>query len=89
MSNEPGESSEVSNEPERRLHSVSLCVCVRAVVVVVVVAAHSCFRRRHGGLTKKREVENFTNDTPPEKGFWTSRTVRFPPASGVSVLFFL
>ena len=33
---------------------------------------------------------NLTNDTPPKKGFWTPpRTVRFPPPSGVSALFFL
>ena len=35
-------------------------------------------------------MENLTNDTPPKKGFWTPpRTVRFPPPSGVSTLFFL
>ena len=35
-------------------------------------------------------MENLTNDTPPKKGFWTPpRTVRFPPPSGVSALFFL
>ena len=35
-------------------------------------------------------MENLTNDTPPKKGFWTPpRTVRFPPPSGVSPLFFL
>ena len=34
-------------------------------------------------------MENLTNDTPPKKGFWTPlRTVRFPPPSGVSALFF-
>ena len=39
---------------------------------------------------KKRGVENLTNDTPPKKGLWTpARTVRFPPPSGVSALFFL
>ena len=42
------------------------------------------------GGGKKRGVENLTNDTPPKKGFWTPpRTVRFPPPSGVSALFFL
>ena len=41
-----------------------------------------------GGGGKKRGVENLTNDTPPR--FWTPpRTVRFPPPSGVSALFFL
>ena len=45
---------------------------------------------RHGGGGKKRGVENLTNDTPPKKGFWTPlRTVRFPPPSRVSALFFL
>ena len=35
-------------------------------------------------------MENLTNDTPPKNGFWTPpRTVRFPPPSGVSALFFL
>ena len=35
-------------------------------------------------------VENLTNDTPPKQGFWTPpRTIRFPPLSGVSALFFL
>ena len=35
-------------------------------------------------------MENLMNDTPPKKGFWTPpRTVRFPPPSGVSALFFL
>ena len=48
------------------------------------------FRGRHGGVEKRRGVENLTNDTPPKKGFWTPpRTVRFPPPSGVSTLFFL
>ena len=38
---------------------------------------------------KKRGVENLTNDTSPKKGFWTPPcTVRFPPLSGVSALFF-
>ena len=47
-------------------------------------------RGLHGGGWKKRGVENLTNDTPPKKGFWTPpRTVRFPPPSGVSALFFL
>ena len=47
-------------------------------------------RGRHWGGGKKRGVENLTNDTPPKKGFWTPpRTVRFPPPSGVSALFFL
>ena len=42
------------------------------------------------GGWKKRGEENLTNDTPPKKGFWTPpRTVRFPPPSGVSALFFL
>ena len=37
-----------------------------------------------------RGVENLTNDTPPKKGFLDPpRTVRFPPPSGVSDLFFL
>ena len=48
------------------------------------------FRGRHGGVEKMSGVENLTNDTPPKKGVWTpSRTVRFPPPSGVSALFFL
>ena len=35
-------------------------------------------------------MENLTNGTPPKKGFWTPpRTVRSPPPSGVSALFFL
>ena len=47
-------------------------------------------RGRHGGGGKRRGVENLTNDTPPKRGFWTPpRTVRFPPPSGVSALFFL
>ena len=47
-------------------------------------------RGRHGGGGKRRGVENLTNDTPPKKGFWTPPpTVRFPPPSGVSALFFL
>ena len=42
------------------------------------------------GGGEKRGVENLTNDTPPKNGFWTPpRTVRFPPPSGVSALFFL
>ena len=42
------------------------------------------------GGGKKRGVGNLTNDTLPENGFWTPpRTVRFPPLSGVSALFFL
>ena len=42
------------------------------------------------GGGKKRGVENLTNDSPPKRGFWTPpRTVRFPPPSGVSALFFL
>ena len=48
------------------------------------------FQRTPWGGGKKRGVENLTNDTPPKKGFWTpARTVRFPPPSGVSALFFL
>ena len=48
------------------------------------------FRGRHGGNGKKRGEENLTKDTPPKMGFWTPpRTVRFPPPSGVSALFFL
>ena len=51
-------------------------------------AANSGSNAFRGG--KKRGVENLTNDTPPKKGFWTPpRTVRFPPPSGVSALFFL
>ena len=47
-------------------------------------------QRTPWGGGKKRGVENLTNDTPPKKGFWTPpRTVRFPPPSGVSALFFL
>ena len=39
---------------------------------------------------KKRGLENLMNDTPPQKGFWTPpSSVRFPPLSGVSALFFL
>ena len=42
------------------------------------------------GGWKKRGEENLTNDTPPKKGFWTPpRTVRFPPPSDVSAVFFL
>ena len=42
------------------------------------------------GGWKKRGVENLTNGTPTKKGFWTPPcTVRFPPPSGVSDLFFL
>ena len=48
------------------------------------------YQRTPWGGGKKRGVENLTNDTPPKKGFWTPpRTVRFPPPSGVSALFFL
>ena len=48
-------------------------------------------QRTPWGGGKKRGEENLTNDTPPKKGFWTPppRTVRFPPPSGVSALFFL
>ena len=47
-------------------------------------------QRTSWGGGKKRGVENLTNDTPPKKRFWTPpRTVRFPPLSGVSALFFL
>ena len=47
-------------------------------------------QRTPWGGGKRRGVENLTNDTPPKKGFWTPpRTVRFPPPSGVSALFFL
>ena len=47
-------------------------------------------QRTPWGGGKKRGVENLTKDTPPKKGFWTPpRTVRFPPPSGVSALFFL
>ena len=53
------------------------------------ILADFCQRTPWGG-GKKRGVENLTNDTPPKKGFWTPlRTVRFPPPSGVSALFFL
>ena len=46
------------------------------------------FRGRHGGW--KNEGGGKRYDTPPRKGFWTPPgTVRFPPPSGVSVLFFL
>ena len=42
------------------------------------------------GGWKKEGGGNLTNDTPPKKGFWTPpRTIRFPPPSGVSALFFL
>ena len=52
------------------------------------VCAHVSEDAMGGG--KRRGVENLTNDTPPKKGFWTPpRTVRFPPPSGVSALFFL
>ena len=48
------------------------------------------YQRTPWGGGKRRGVENLTNDTPPKKGFWTPpRTVRFPPPSGVSALFFL
>ena len=47
-------------------------------------------QRTPWGGGKGRGVENLTNDTPPKKGFWTPPpTVRFPPPSGVSALFFL
>ena len=47
------------------------------------------YQRTPWGGRKRRGVENLTNGTPPQKGFWTpSRTVRFPPPSGVSALFF-
>ena len=47
-------------------------------------------QRTPWGGGKKRGVENLTNDTPSKKGFWTPpRTVRFPPPSAVSALFFL
>ena len=47
-------------------------------------------QRTPWGGGKKRGVENLTNDAPPKTGFWTPpRTVRFPPPSGVSALFFL
>ena len=46
------------------------------------------------GGWKKEGGGKLTNDTPQKKkkrkGFWTPpRTVRFPPSSGVSALFFL
>ena len=48
------------------------------------------FQRTSWGGGKKRGLENLTNDTPPKNGFWTPPcTVRFPPLSGVSALFFL
>ena len=48
------------------------------------------FQRMPWGGGKRRGVENLTNDTPPKKGFWTPPpTVRFPPPSAVSALFFL
>ena len=47
-------------------------------------------QRTPWGGGKRMGVENLTNDTPPEKGFGPPpRTVRFPPPSGVSALFFL
>ena len=47
-------------------------------------------QRTPWGGGKKRGVENLTNDTPSKKGFWTPpHTVRFPPPSCVSALFFL
>ena len=47
-------------------------------------------QRMPWGGGKGRGVENLTNDTPPKKGFCTPPpTVRFPPPSGVSALFFL
>ena len=50
---------------------------------------HKLQRTPWGG-GKRRGVENLTNDTPPKKGLWTPpRTVRFPPPSGASGLFFL
>ena len=55
----------------------------------VLRATCMCQRTPWGG-GKKGGVENLTNDTPPKKGFWTPpRTVRFPPPSSVSALFFL
>ena len=48
------------------------------------------FQRMPWGGGKRRGVENLTNDTPPKRGFGTPPpTVRFPPLSGVSALFFL
>ena len=47
--------------------------------------------KKWGGGWKKEGVETLTNDTPPKKGCHCTppRTVRFPPPSGVSALFFL
>ena len=48
-----------------------------------------CQRMPWGG-GKRRGVENLTNHPPRKKGFWTPpHTVRFPPPSGFSALFFL
>ena len=56
---------------------------------ILKFATHE-IRGCHGGVEKRGGQENPTNDTPPRKGFWTPpRTVRFPPPSGVSALFFL
>ena len=58
--------------------------------MVVAVFGTSLISEDAVGGGKKRGVENLTNDTPPKQGFWTPpRTVRFPPFSDVSALFFL
>ena len=49
----------------------------------------SFLQRMPWGGGKKRGVENLTNDTPPKGVLELPRTVRFPPHSGVSALFFL
>ena len=48
-------------------------------------------QRTPWGGGRKRGVESLTKDTPPKEGcHWTPpRTVRFPPPSGVSAVFFL
>ena len=57
---------------------------------LIVCNSQFSVQRTPWGGGKKRGVENLTNDTPPRKGFWTPlHTVRFPPPSGVSALFFL
>ena len=63
--------------------------CVRYGCASTEWIGHGVFSGDAIGGGKKRRVENLTNDTPPKKGFWTPpHTVRFPPRSGVSALFF-
>ena len=59
---------------------------VKAIVREIAVEK-LIFRGRHGGVEKRG---GWKTSRMTQKGFWTPpRTVRFPPPSGVSTLFFL